>query len=481
MIERGIGCGGCSGCQDGSRCVPYRGKLLKYDGLRFTADGFDCALPVSLDSHNTCSFRCMYCFSNNLMRDPNRKLADQRGQSAFLVGQQSLAVLERILSGGFSSQTRLGKIYKTLHSTVKKAGDKRICPIQVGALGDPLDNVERQQGWLLRAIPIFNKHEQPVRISTKGADVALRPEYLRAFAMRPELYWVAWSCISIDDEMLAKVDVDAPSATQRLRAMKALSKLGVKNSLRMRPMLPGISDSTPKHPKAWRDLLRAGREAGAIALSMEFAFVPGVRPSHIQSMWKQVEQATDIPLVEHYIKTSSTYGNCLRSSRAWKEDLTLAIYEECKKLGMHFGCSDPHWKELNDFGCCCGIPPDDPVFGAWQHEQATDALVRARQGAERGEKVLVSAKDGIPWWAGQILLDEMTCQAGRKNTHSRRLLRWEDKLRDTWNDLHGARGPLQYFEGVLWPVRRSAAGDIEYEYRPPQHRDRKKPLLYWRV
>ena len=58
-------CQECHGCNDFTNCIEAKQPLdNSYKGIRFSADGFDCALPVSMDSHNFCSFKCIYCFSN---------------------------------------------------------------------------------------------------------------------------------------------------------------------------------------------------------------------------------------------------------------------------------------------------------------------------------------------------------------------------------------------------------------------------------
>jgi hypothetical protein len=316
---------------------------------------------------------------------------------------------------------------------------------------------------------LFTKYEQAVRISTKGAKVVQNPKYLRKFEDGEGRYWVAWSLISADDSVLEQVDLDAPNCTERLKAMKALGALGVKNSLRFRPILPGISDSTRKEPKAWRTLLRKAAEAGCCAVSMEFAFVPGARPPHVEKMWKNIRKLAGFDIVKWYEETS-IYGACLRSSRAWKEDLTYAIHEETKKLGMAFGISDPHWKELNDYGCCCGIDGEDPVFGGWMRKQATNALLDAKNAGKK-----VSARDGIPRWAKRIKMDKLVVMTGAHNAYRRATRMWADKLRDNWNDLKGARGPLGYFEGVLFPVGRTKKGDVLYEYRKPKRERRRSP------
>lgn len=449
ISESKVGCKGCGVCTDKSFCQPWKGALGDYgvSAIRYTADGFDCALPISIDTYNTCSYRCMYCFSNYLLRDPHRK-------RTFNVKAIKLNNLKRFLEYEIVDRRMDRKI-------LDEVGGENTsqCPVQWGALGDPFDCIERQHGVGLQMMDLFTKYEQPVRISTKGATLIIDKHYIDKFRASPELYWVAFSLITIDDAVLEKIDKDTPNASQRLKAMKILSDIGVKTSLRLRPILPGITDRTAMYKKAWRDLLRKARDAGAISLSMEFSFVPGIMPAHVRKMWQEINNICGYDLVRWY-KVTSVHGACLRSSRSWKEELTFAIYEEAKELGFNFGISDPHWKELNDFGCCCGIPADDPYFGGWMRKNATEALLKAKKGK------LISAKDGIPKWAYKIPMQDMVVMTGAKNAYKRATMLWSDKLRNTWNDLHSARGALNYFEGVLFPVDRDEHDNILYKYEP---------------
>jgi DNA repair photolyase len=459
-----VKCKGCGNCDDKTFCKPWRGDIGDYgiSGIRYTADGFDCAFPVSIDTYNQCSFHCMYCFSNYLMRDPYRK-------GNLEVRALTPSRLETYLRGETT-----GMPISVLEKIAKDKGYGFNCPVQWGALGDPFDCIERQHGLAPGLMKVFRKYDQPVRISTKGGSLLLDESYLAAFAERPELFWVAFSIISIDDEVLERVDKFAPNATVRLKAMKALSKLGVKTSLRLRPILPGITDATPKHPKAWKELLQRARDSGARSLSMEFSFVPGMRPPHVKAMWEKINGMCGFNVVDWYKRTTSVRGQCLRSSRAWKEDLTFAIYEEAKNLGYHFGISDPHWKELNDFGNCCGIPPTDKYFGGWCRQNATNAIVEAR---DTGCKV--SAMKYIPEFAWKTRMERLICMSGAHNAFRRATYTWGDKLRDTWNDVGGPRGPLNYFEGCLKPVKVLDNGDVQYKYEKVARRKGGVKAPFW--
>lgn len=320
------------------------------------------------------------------------------------------------------------------------------CPVQLGAICDPADNIERNQGWLLDFIKLANKYDQPIRMSTKG-NLFLTDEYLDAISEKPELYWVAFSIITPDDALLSKIDKRAPNATERLKSMERLSSRGIKTSLRFRPILPGISDSTPKYPQAWKTLIDKAAEAGANAISYEVGFVPGMMTEDIRSRWEEIERITGRKLIKIY---HNLFGRqaCTRPSYMWTEDIMHKIRDHSKECGLTVGVSDPAWKQLSEVGCCCGIKPDDPIFGNWERENATNALVEAKK---NGSKIYFD--DINPKWANDIKMASM-CNMGVGPTvaFDSRHKTWEDKLRETWNNIDKQRSPLNYFRVRYYPL-----------------------------
>lgn len=453
-------------------------RLGPYVGYGYTADGFDCAIQVRFESYNICSFGCLYCFTTQLLRDARRR-------EGFRLGAANLRALEEILSGNSgiseraassSSTARKGvkdgdRLRRTLGRTVHDfrkvmhdyitepdpLGRRRV--VQFGGLGEPFCNFEKKHGVSLRMLKLFTKYNQPVRVSTKGGDLLLKDNrYIDALAAGN--FWVAFSIISVDDELLKRVDKHTPTASSRLAAMKALSAEGVKTSLRFRPIIPGLSDSTAKHPKAWRELLRRAADAGCRAVSIETLFAPGSMTAWQNRAWQELEDVIQFGLRGFYGQHGA-HGACIRLGRPFVEELTLKIRDECRALGMTFACSDPLFKELNDYGCCCGISPDDKVFGNWEARQLTNALIVAKTGERRG---MVYFEDVCPSYADKVKLWDMVALTGVKNLYKSRYHTWRDRLHGRYNDLKSNRGPLQYLQGILKPVSRDKNGDIVYQY-----------------
>ena len=441
-----VPCGECGECKGRVLCEPARKKLRRYSGIRPTSDGFDCALPVSIDSHSVCSYGCYYCFSDNLVQHRIGREQD--------IGQTPLREIEKLFSGE-------GKRYETLRRALKY--DRRNAAgyptaVQLGAICDPCDNIERNQGWLLKFIELAIKYNQPVRMSTKGR-IFQSKEYQAAIAQAPHLFWVAFSIISPDDELLEQIDRRAPNATQRLETMKILSGLGVKTSLRFRPMLPGLSDRTPRYPEAYRVLIEKAAEAGAVAVSYEVVFVPGTMTKDLKWRWGEIERITKVPFKQLYKQFGPTQA-CMRPPYTWTENIMHAVAEVSHRNGMVVGVSDPCWKQLTDSGCCCGIMPDDPVFGNWQTESATNQLLIAKTTGK-----ILGPEDIIPEWAyKQGMPGMINLGPGPQSAWGKSHIHWSDRLRRVWNGMEKQRSPLNYFQGALMPDHVDERGDVFYRY-----------------
>lgn len=363
-----------------------------------------------------------------------------------------------------------GEVYRmALKYDKKKNGYP--CPIQLGAICDPADNIERQQGWLLKFLEISHKYNQPIRISTKGK-LLRQKDYLEVIGHHPELLWVAFSIITPDDELLEKIDKRAPNCTERLKTMKALTNIGVKCSLRFRPMLPGLSDRTPKYEKAYKVLIERAAEAGAVAISAEVGFTPGCATKDLKKRWENMGFVTGIPYLDVY-KGFGGIQACTRPSFGWTEEIMHRVCEEAKKHNMTVGVSDPLWKQLTESGCCCGILPDDPVFGNWERENATNAVLNAKRTGD-----LIYFKDIVPPWAyAKQVMGIVAFAAGPLLKWDGRYTTWSDWLKKNWNNLKADRSPLNYFQGAVIPVGRDEDKNIIYKY--VGHERANKIGIYW--
>jgi DNA repair photolyase len=422
------------------------------NGIRFTSDAADCALPISIDPRNFCRYGCLYCFSENLMRNKDRNRKVKRGE-------WPVDKLERFLNREYKNPVAQA-MYPLLD-----AG----CPVQLGALGEPFDEAELDTGWAKQAIPLFVKHKIPVRISTKGGRVLQRPEYLKLFENNPKQFWFAFSIICNDDDLISQIDLKAPHTSERLKAMKALTDIGCKASLRFRPFLPGVSDTYPGGPaNAWEILIKRAHQAGARAISFEWIFLNRSLTDNQKKQYDRMFDAMGNPnFGAEWAAESHTSETCRRGSRKDKYEMTMKIRDKVHSLGWSFGCSDPHFKEWGDSGACCGFREDDPWFGRYSRRQMTEVLIQAKRSYDTGRPKMFTYNHWRPEWAHQI--KAAACISfGDKHTHKlHKDQTFGDTLRNKWNNPEHPRGPEIYFGGVLKAIGKDRnSNDMVYEYEP---------------
>jgi DNA repair photolyase len=98
---------------------------------------------------------------------------------------------------------------------------------------------------------------------------------------------VTFSIPTVDDEVWKRTEPSTAHPRQRLKAVKTLVDAGIKTSVGMAPILPGISD----RPEQLREVVRAAREAGATGVWANLLFLrPGTREhflAHLAEDWPE--------------------------------------------------------------------------------------------------------------------------------------------------------------------------------------------------
>ena len=455
-------CGQCGTC-NGKLCEEARlPRVRDYGGIRITNDGNDCALPVAIDSFSRCSFGCAYCFSENSFGHTSTKEKP--------LGETNLRAVERLFSGeGDNAEFRIFR--KALRYDNRNAGGFP-APIQLGAINDPCDATERNRGWLLSFIRLVIKYNQPVRISTKGT-VILEKEYLQEIAKAPHLFWFLFSIITPDAEVAAKVERFAPSPQERLRAMKAVTDLGCFAGLRLRPVVPGVSDRTKNFQQAYRVLIDAAAEHGAKSISYEIVYVPMRFNEDQKKRWYAMEEIAGINIREVYQNMGRTTVS-LRPSAMWTENIVHAIHERAKQHGFVVGVSEPAWKQLNDDGCCCGMLRTHPVFGNWEPRNTTCAIVNARDTGRA-----IRFEDTCPDWAYEKIMRGICYMgAGPTSVWKGKYECYSDHLRKAWDNTKSCQNPSAYFQGML----KGEYENSELIFRYVGHERKHPPKVpYWSV
>jgi DNA repair photolyase len=123
-------------------------------------------------------------------------------------------------------------------------------------------------------------------IITRGPMIVRDVDVLAEAARRADVS-VTFSIPTLDEEVWRKTEPSTAHPRQRLRALKMLVDAGVRASVGMAPILPGISD----RPEQLAEVVRAAREAGACGVWANLLFLrPGTREhflEHLAEDWPE--------------------------------------------------------------------------------------------------------------------------------------------------------------------------------------------------
>jgi DNA repair photolyase len=129
----------------------------------------------------------------------------------------------------------------------------------------------------------------------------------------------------VDEEVWRRTEPSTAHPRQRLKAVKTLVDAGVKASVGMAPILPGISD----RPEQLREVVRAAREAGATGIWANLLFLrPGTREhflAHLAEDWPE-----QLPLYEELYAGKAYLG----------ADLMKPLKKEVSELAREYEIGD---------------------------------------------------------------------------------------------------------------------------------------------
>jgi DNA repair photolyase len=149
---------------------------------------------------------------------------------------------------------------------------------------------------------------------------------------------VTFSIPTLDEDVWKRTEPSTAHPRQRLKAVKLLVDAGVKASVGMAPILPGVSD----RPEQLREVVRAAREAGATGIWANLLFLrPGTREhflEHLAEDWPE-----QLPLYERlYARRRAYLGAEERNP----------LRHEVSKLAREYGIRDRRKVRL--------APPPEP-------------------------------------------------------------------------------------------------------------------------
>jgi DNA repair photolyase len=223
----------------------------------------------SLNPYMGCVHRCTFCYVRHFEKRSDRPSDDRYGTS-IRVKTNVADVLRRELARASWEHEQ----------------------VVIGAATDPYQPAEGKYRLTRACLETLRDAWNPFSIITRGPMV-LRDLDVLVDASRRATVAVTFSIPTLDEDVWKRTEPSTAHPRQRLRALKELVDAGVKASVGMAPILPGISD----RPEQLREVVRAAREAGATGVWANLLFLrPGTREhflTHLAEDWPE-----QVPLYE---------------------------------------------------------------------------------------------------------------------------------------------------------------------------------------
>jgi DNA repair photolyase len=215
------------------------------------------AFKWSLNPYMGCVHQCTFCYVRAFELRADRPYDDRYGQSI------------RVKTN----------IVEVLRAQLARATWQHES-VAIGAATDPYQPAEGRYRLTRGCIEALGSAATPFSIITRGPLIVRDADVLAEAARRAKIS-VTFSVPTLDDEVWRKTEPGTAHPRQRLRALKTLVDAGVRASVGMAPLLPGISD----RPELMEQVVREAREAGACGVWANLLYLrPGTREHFLTAL-----------------------------------------------------------------------------------------------------------------------------------------------------------------------------------------------------
>jgi len=257
------------------------------------------AFKWSLNPYMGCVHQCTFCYVRAFELRADRPYDDRYGQSI------------RVKTN----------IVEVLRAQLARATWQHES-VAIGAATDPYQPAEGRYRLTRGCIEALGSAATPFSIITRGPLIVRDADVLAEAARRAEVS-VTFSVPTLDDEVWRKTEPGTAHPRQRLRALKTLVDAGVRASVGMAPLLPGISD----RPELMEQVVREAREAGACGVWANLLYLrPGTREHFLTAL------AEDYP--EQLPAYERLYGGRAYLRSAETKPVRAQVAELARKHGI---------------------------------------------------------------------------------------------------------------------------------------------------
>jgi DNA repair photolyase len=211
----------------------------------------------SLNPYMGCVHRCTFCYVRAFERRADRPSDHRYGRSIRIKTNVAEVLRCELARGSWEPET-----------------------VAIGAATDPYQPAEGRYRLTRSCVEALGDAHNPFSIITRGPLIVRDVDVLVEAARRAEVS-VTFSVPTLDDEIWRRTEPGTAHPRQRLRALKALVDAGIRASVGMAPILPGISD----RPDLLEQVVREAREAGACGVWANLLNLrPGTREHFLECL-----------------------------------------------------------------------------------------------------------------------------------------------------------------------------------------------------
>lgn len=218
-------------------------------------------------------------------------------------------------------------------------------PVKIGATADPFPVVELTERITYDCLKVFARYDYPVQISTKNPKVFL--QYADQF--RKQNIALNVSCSFIDDDIARKIEIGAIPPSKRLEAVKELSKMGYKVTVRIQPFILPYSEQVAER------FIKTLADVGAYGFETEGLKLRVTSSQNERAVYGRIGETLGFDLVGDLQKKGMVEGGDRCYNIEDKRRMLARYTELAEKYGVKFFNAD----NLIDprYGCsaeCCG-------------------------------------------------------------------------------------------------------------------------------
>ena len=213
----------------------------------------------SLNPYMGCEHRCAFCYVRAFERRADRPSDDRYGR-AIRVKTNVAQVLDLELSrAAWKSEA-----------------------VVIGAATDPYQPAEGRYQLTRGCLKVLARHANPAGLITRGPMIVRDIDVMSELCKRAS-FSVTFSVPTVDDEVWRRTEPGTAHPRQRLQALSRLVAAGIKASVGMAPILPGLSD----RPEQLEEVVKAAREAGAVSVWANLLYLrPGTKEHFLECVAK---------------------------------------------------------------------------------------------------------------------------------------------------------------------------------------------------